>query len=104
MSDSYQAIYDAVRSRISNGNVGDVVGEAARNAFDISHRVEMVSNEFMTAAYEMSRPSTIYRPEVSLDGDMWLAIYGDLPTGVVGAGRTPAEAMLEFDKAWFGRK
>jgi hypothetical protein len=104
MTDSYQAIYDAVRSRISNGNVGEVVSEAARNAFDISHRVEMVSNEFMTAAYEMSRPSTIYRPEVSKDGDMWLAIYGDLPTGVVGAGRTPAEAMAEFDKAWFGRE
>jgi hypothetical protein len=33
MSD-YQAIYDAVRSRISGGNLGEAVAELAMRAFD----------------------------------------------------------------------
>jgi len=28
MSDSYQAVYDAVRSKISNANIGDAVAPA----------------------------------------------------------------------------
>jgi hypothetical protein len=100
MTDSYQAIYDAVRSRISGGNIGEVISDVARNAFDISRRVDMVSNEFLTLAYEMQRPSTVYRPDLVQDGNAWLAMYGDLPTGVVGTGSSPAEAMTAFDKAW----
>ena len=95
-----QEIYDAVRSRINGGNIAEAVSDAARNAFDISHRVEMVSNEFLTVAYEMQRPCVLFKPELSQDGNAWLAIYGDLPTGVVGAGDTPAAAMADFDKAW----
>lgn len=100
MADSYQAIYDAVRSRISGGNVGDVVSEVARNAFDISWEKEAVKTEFLNVAFELQRPSTVYRPELVQDGNAWLAIYGDLPTGVVGCGSTPAEAMADFDKSW----
>lgn len=95
-----QEIYDAVRSKISGGDIGQAVSDAARNAFDISHRAEMVSNEFLTAAYEMHRPCVLFKPALSQDGNAWLAIYGDLPTGVVGAGDTPAAAMADFDKAW----
>lgn len=102
MSDSYQAIYDAVRSRISGGNIGDIIRDVAGNAFDISWQKDAIKTEFLNVAYEMQRPSTIYRPTLSMDGDAWLAIYGDLPTGVVGSGKTPAEAMLAFDKAWNG--
>ena len=100
MGDSYQAIYDAVRCKISGGNIGDVIRDVAFNAFDISWHKDAVKTEFLNVAYELQRPSTIYRPDISQDGDMWLAIYGDLPTGVVGCGKTPAEAMLDFDKAW----
>ncbi len=32
MSDTYQAIYDAVRSRISGGNISDAVESAMRDA------------------------------------------------------------------------
>ena len=102
MSDSYRAIYDAVRSKISGGNIGDVIREVAFNAFDISWQNDAIKTEFLNVAYELQRPSTIYRPELSQDGNAWLAIYGDLPTGVVGSGSTPAEAMLAFDKAWNG--
>lgn len=104
MADSYQAIYDAVRSKISGGDIGSAVREIVQNAFDISWEKDAVKTEFLNVAHEMQRPSTIYRPELSQDGDAWLAIYGDLPTGVVGAGKTPAEAMLAFDKAWYGAR
>lgn len=51
---------------------------------------------------EMARqlPHVLMRPALTQDGNAWLAIYGDLPTGVVGTGATPAEAMASFDKAW----
>lgn len=45
-------------------------------------------------------PHVIYKPEIVQDGNAWLCIYGDLPTGVVGCGSTPAEACSDFDKAW----
>lgn len=45
-------------------------------------------------------PHVLMRPALIQDGNAWLAIYGDLPTGVVGAGSTPAEAMADFDAAW----
>lgn len=45
-------------------------------------------------------PHVIMRPSLTQDGNAWLAIYGDLPTGVVGTGSTPAEAMADFDDAW----
>lgn len=47
------------------------------------------------------RPSVMYRPKIMIDGDHWYALYGDnIEVGVVGFGKSPAEAMLEFDKAW----
>jgi hypothetical protein len=45
-------------------------------------------------------PHVLMRPTLIQDGNAWLAIYGDLPTGVVGTGSTPAEAMADFDAAW----
>jgi hypothetical protein len=101
MSDSYQAIYNAVRSSISGGNVGEIVAQAAREAFDISHYAVRLHEQFLCAAYEMQRPSAVYRPSISMDGTKWCALYGeDLQNGVAGFGDTPAEAMAEFDKAW----
>lgn len=45
-------------------------------------------------------PHVLMRPTLIQDGNAWLAIYGDLPTGVVGTGETPAAAMADFDEAW----
>lgn len=95
-----QEIYDAVRSKISGGDIGGAVSEIARNAFDISWEKDAVKTEFLNVAYEWQRPSVVFKPTISQDGNAWLAILGDLPTGVVGAGNTPAEAMADFDKAW----
>lgn len=99
--DSYQPIYDAVRSRIGGADAGDVVERAVRQAFDISIQMAGVTQDFSIAAYEMSRPSAIYKPVLSIDGDQWCAMYGvNLQEGVAGFGKSPAEAMAAFDKSW----
>lgn len=55
--------------------------------------------EDLVSAY--TRPSVLYRPTLSKDGDKWIALYGeDLQSGVVGTGPTPAVAMQDFDEAW----
>lgn len=52
-------------------------------------------------AQQQMRPSAIYRPALSLDGNQWCALYGaNLMEGVAGFGDSPAAAMQEFDKAW----
>lgn len=105
MSDTYQAVYDAVRSRISNGNVGQVVRDIAWQAFDISHAREIVQQEICCAAVEAMRPSVLFRPEVSLDGNAHCVLYGeDLMAGCAGFGSTMAEAMADFDKNWATQK
>lgn len=101
MSDSYQAIYDAVRSKINGGNVGDAVREAAERAFDFSHSRAMITDQFMTVAYEMQRPFVLLKPKVYQDGDHWCALYGEnFQTGVCGFGKSPALASYDFDKNW----
>lgn len=105
MSDSYQAIYDAVRSRISNGNIGEVVAEAARQAFDISWMKAQLQQDFSIAAAEMARPSVLYKPTLSIDGDMWCALLGEnFVEGLAAFGATPAEAMSAFDQAFWKEK
>lgn len=107
MSD-YQAIYDAVRSRISGGNIGEVVSDAARQAFDISHTVACLYQDFSLAAQHLTeaalqhqRPSAVYRPQLSLDGNQWCALYGDnIQEGIAGFGDTPELAMRQFDEEW----
>lgn len=58
------------------------------------------ASEFQITAECLREPSAIYRPKLTQDGDKWLAVYGDLPTGVVGVGNSPEEAMRAFNKAW----
>jgi len=104
----YQAIYDAVRSRISNCDVGAAVELAMREA-NISHYVERayfcIAEEFGQAALEYKRPCVLFRPSLSVDGNQWCALYGeDLQNGVAGFGDTPDKAMLDFDIHWLNEK
>lgn len=100
--DSYQPIYDAVRSRISGGNVSDAVADACRQAFDISHTIAILRQDFCIAAGEMARPSVVYKPTLMADGDMWCVLLGEnLQIGVAGFGKTVAEAMTNFDQAFY---
>lgn len=100
--DSYQPIYDAVRSKISNGDVGAAVADAARSALgDLSYLRPAIVEEVAIACGEVRRPSVLFRPALSADGSMWCALYGeDLMNGIAGFGETAEEAMRAFDKAW----
>ena len=102
--DAYQAVYDAVRSRISNGDIWSAIESALRDA-NIGHYAEMAAETIRVAAAgveaESTRPCVLFRPHVSVDGDMWCALYGDdLQSGVAGFGRSPEEAMCDFDAEW----
>lgn len=99
MSDSYQATYDAVRSRFHSVDVGQAIRDSCN--LDASFAIETVKQEFLCVAYEHQRPSAIYRPVLSRDGNSWCALYGtNLMEGVAGFGASPAEAMTDFDKNW----
>lgn len=104
MSDAYQAIYDATRSRISNGDIGGAVEAAVREA-NLSHYADMASRCAQEAAGEHMRPSVLFRPTLSADGDQWCALLGDdLQSGVAGFGNTPGAAMWAFDRAFLTEK
>lgn len=100
MSESYDAIYAAVRSKISGGNVGEAIENAIRNA-DIGHFVMMAAENARAVFAQYERPSVLYRPTIAIDGNKWCALYGeDLMNGVCGFGDTPALAMEDFDNNW----
>lgn len=105
MSDSYQAIYDAVRSKISGGDISQTAHDVMWQHFDISHMKEIVLQEVLCALHEYQRPSAVFRPALSKDGGMWCALLGDnLQEGVAGFGETPAKAMLAFDLAFLNER
>ncbi len=105
MSDSYQPIYDAVRSRIQGCDVGQTMESALRDAFSMAdHHMRCVAQEFMVTADEQRRPSVIFRPSLSIDGNQWRALYGDnLQDGVAGFGNSPSAAMHDFDRNWLAK-
>ena len=98
--ETYQPIYDAVRSRLGNGDIGAAVESAMRDA-NVPHHAEMAANAVICAAAEYERPSVLFRPKLSIDGNQWCALYGDNPQdGVAGFGDSPTKAMWDFDRAW----
>lgn len=100
MSDNYQAVYDAVRSRIGTFNAAEL-SEGILRQFDISFQVNQVVDSFISSAYAHRMPSVLYRPTLTVDGNMWCALYGEnLQDGVAGFGESPAKAMEAFDNAW----
>lgn len=100
MMDTYQAVYDAVRSRISNGDIGAAVESAIRDA-NIAHYAEMIAENYRSVASQQERPSVLFRPALFIDGDQWCALYGaNLQDGVAGFGNSPNAAMLAFDANW----
>lgn len=103
--DSYQAIYNAVRSRISNGDVGRAVSEVAFRALDFSQIAVRAQERLYVVSNEMTRPSVLFRPQLSLDGNKYCALYGsNLMDGCAGFGDTAAEAMADFDARWNNTK
>jgi hypothetical protein len=67
----------------------------------ICHAADMAKVSIQEAAGTYARPSAIYKPRLSIDGNQWCALYGEnLQDGVAGFGDSPADAMWDFDKNW----
>jgi hypothetical protein len=102
--DAYQPIYDAVRSRLSNGDIGQAVEAVMREA-NVAHYVERAAVTITEVAVRVAdahaAPSAVYRPAMLIDGNQWCALYGaNLQDGVAGFGDSPADAMRDFDSNW----
>ncbi|MCM5682929.1 hypothetical protein M8A51_25685 [Schlegelella sp. S2-27] len=70
-------------------------------ASTIAHYAELSHAAIQSAAAQQERPSVLYRPAMSIDGNQWCALYGDnLQDGVAGFGASPSDAMHDFDRAW----
>ena len=70
----------------------------------ICHSARMAGESMQQAAAGYGTPSAIYRPRLSVDGDQWCALYGDdLQSGVAGFGKSPADAMWDFDLNWHAK-
>ena len=99
--DTYQPIYDAVRSKISGGDIGTAVENAMNNA-NLSFYIDRAAMTIQEVANEYLRPSVQYRPKLFPDGSVWCALYGeDLHSGVAGFGKSPDDAMRAFDAAFY---
>lgn len=103
--DNYQPIYDAVRSRIPPCNIEEAVRDAAMRALDTGMLVPIAQEAIGILTHAYDRPSAVYRPTLSLDGNMYCALYGEnIMEGCAGFGATAEEAMWDFDKNWRGQK
>lgn len=50
---------------------------------------------------QINRPSYKLKPRLSIDGNMWCALFGeDLHDGVAGFGKSPELAFQDFDREW----
>ncbi len=101
---SYQAIYDAVRTSLRNTDIGEAVHSAIRD-INVSFYCEQITAAFTQAVGTIESnlllPHVLMRPKIQMDGNQWCALYGEnLMEGVAGFGDTPELAMVAFDKAW----
>ena len=79
------------------GEIYDAIHNAAcRNIgyFDGQQLCEEIASSHL-------RPSVLFRPSLSVDGNQFCVLYGtDLQSGIAGFGDTPDKAMRDFDKSW----
>lgn len=71
-----------------------IINEAS---FVREHLVEAIQN----IRYEVTRPSILYKPKLSRDGNQYCFLLGDnIIEGCAGFGDTPELAAQDFDKNW----
>lgn len=67
---------------------------------------EVMRHECLRRAAEIQEEMAIVaalHPQIYRDGDQWCVLYGqDIQTGIVGFGKTPSAAILDFNNA-FGK-
>ena len=70
-------------------------------ANSIANAAEMANENIRAAASRYEATSVLFRLKLFIDGNQWCALYGDnLQDGVAGFGKSPADAMWDFDKNW----
>lgn len=75
-----------------------IVNSICHEALMTGHTQRQMAVE---VAEDQTRPSVLFRPSLSRDGNQWCALYGtNLQDGVCGFGTTPDAAMKDFDRAW----
>ena len=99
--DTYQAVYDATRQALRcdpERAISEAVGVQVQR---LSCAIDIIQQDASSAAFQHARPSAVYRPRLAKDGNAWIACYGDnIQEGVVGVGKSPEEAMADFDRSW----
>lgn len=75
--------------------------------YDAIQAVQMAQVAFLheqaESAKALRRPSVQLHPTLANDGEKIIAYYGDITRvgyAIIGVGRTPAEALLDFDRAF----
>lgn len=77
----------------------EAVKHGIENTFSHSAMLAQEAIAILRNAYD--RPSAVYRPTLSLDGNSWIALYGsNLQEGCSGYGDSPDAAMWDFDRNW----
>ena len=105
MTDMHQAVYDAVRSKLSGCDIGSVIERVAYEAFDIGRVRDIIQQEAVIAFQAMGRPFVVLKPKLYPDGTAWCALLGDnIQEGLCGFGDTPSAAADAFDKEWYRQK
>ncbi len=67
----------------------------------VAYAANMAGESVQQVAGEYARPSVLWRPALTIDGNKWCALYGaNLQDGVAGFGDSPEEAMHDFDREW----
>jgi hypothetical protein len=70
----------------------------------ICHEARMAGAAIQETAGVHQRPSAVFRPALTIDGNQWCALYGgNLQDGVAGFGASPVDAMWDFDKNWHAK-
>ena len=101
MMETYQAIFDAVRSKIQTVNINDAIENAFRES-GFSHYAQQAMQEFQQAGISQQLPSVLYKPKLFIDGDRYCALFGEnIQEGCAGFGESAYKAMADFDTNWF---
>lgn len=67
----------------------------------IAHAAQMAGDAWQNASYDYRRPSVLWKPVLSIEGNKWCALYGaSIQDGVAGFGDSPELAMYDFDASW----
>ncbi len=99
--ETYQPIYDAVRSRMSNCDVGSSIHDAIRS-IGLDHITHLATCALQEVSAEYTRPFITMKPDMSVDVNQYCFLHGpNLQEGVAGFGDTPEKAALNFDHNFY---